>query len=108
MEHNHEHCDHCGHDHNHEAQQPDKYTAAIAASHVIEDDAAVVAQVNKILDEHLAENMNKKVYTFLLNTIDLTTLKATDSPSSVADFTENVNRFANEHPELPNVAAICV
>lgn len=108
MEHNHEHCDHCGHEHDHEAQQPDKYTAAIAASHVIEDDEAVVTAVNKIIGENMAGNMNKKVYTFLLNTIDLTTLKATDSPSSVADFTENVNRFANEHPELPNVAAICV
>ncbi len=115
MEHNHEHDhnhEHCGHDHGHdhelEAHEPDKYTAAIAASHVLEDDEAVAAEVSKILDEHFAENNNKAVYTFLLNTIDLTTLKATDSPSSVADFTENVNRFENEHPELPNVAAICV
>ncbi|MBD5183044.1 MAG: deoxyribose-phosphate aldolase [Bacteroidales bacterium] len=112
-EHNHDH-DHCNcghdhnHDHNHEAQMPDRYTAAIQASHVIEDDAAVADAVAKIMDEHLQENMTKEVYTFLFNTIDLTTLKSTDSQSSVADFTENVNRFETEHPDLPNVAAICV
>lgn len=86
----------------------DKYTDTIEASKVITDDAAVSAAVNKILDEHIAENKNTDVYTFLFNCIDLTTLKATDSPVSVADFTERVNAFEEEHPELPNVAAICV
>lgn len=86
----------------------DKYTQAIAASNVIEDDAAVSAAVQKILDEHFAENNNKDVYTFLFNTIDLTTLKATDSPASVSRFTQNVNDFEEKFPSLPNVAAICV
>lgn len=86
----------------------DKYTQAIEASKVITDDAAVAASVARILDEHIAENKNTDVYKFLFNTIDLTTLKATDSPQSVADFTERVNAFEEEHPELPNVAAICV
>ena len=39
---------------------------------------------------------------------DSTTLRSTDSPRSVADFTEKVNQFETEHPEMPNVAAICV
>ncbi len=86
----------------------DKYNDTIEASKVITDDVSVSASVNKILDEHLAENKNADVYTFLFNCIDLTTLKATDSPVSVADFTERVNAFEEEHPELPNVAAICV
>jgi len=86
----------------------DKYTQAIEASQVTTDDAAVAAAVAKILDEHVAENKNTDVYKFLFNTIDLTTLKATDSQRSVADFTERVNAFEEEHPELPNVAAICV
>lgn len=86
----------------------DKYTQAIEASKVITDDAAVTAAVYEILDRHLDENMNVEVYKFLLNTIDLTTLKATDSPSSVAAFTERVNAFDNEYPQLKNVAAICV
>ena len=86
----------------------DKYHQAIEESNVISDDAAVKAAVEKIISEHLKENMNEEVYKFLFNCIDLTTLKSTDSPRSVADFTENVNRFETEHPEMKNVAAICV
>lgn len=86
----------------------DKYTDAIEASKVITDDAAITSAVNEILDAHIAENKNTDVYKFLFNCIDLTTLKATDSPVSVSDFTERVNAFEEEHPELPNVAAICV
>lgn len=86
----------------------DKYQDAIAKSAVIEDDAAVAAAVEKIIAEHFEENNNTEVYKFLFNTIDLTTLKATDSPQSVADFTERVNAFDEEYPMLKNVAAICV
>ncbi len=86
----------------------DKYQQAIAASAVTEDDAAVAAAVKKIIDEHFAENNNTEVYKQLFNSIDLTTLKSTDSPSSVARFTQNVNDFEESFPSLPNVAAICV
>ena len=86
----------------------DKYTKAIADSKVTEDDAQVAAAVKKILDEHFDENNNTEVYTFLFNTIDLTTLKSTDSPQSVAAFTERVNAFDEQYPDMPNVAAICV
>ena len=86
----------------------DKYNQAIANSKVIEDDAAVAAAVKKILDEHFEENNNTEVYKFLFNTIDLTTLKSSDSPQSVAQFVERVNAFDDEYPELKNVAAICV
>lgn len=85
-----------------------KYLDAIAASKVITDDSRVAEAVKEILDKHLEENRNEEVYKFLFNTIDLTTLKATDSPVSVSNFTEAVNRFEEEYPELPNVAAICV
>ena len=86
----------------------DKYTKAIADSKVTEDDAQVAAAVKKILDEHFDENNNTEVYKFLFNTIDLTTLKSTDSPQSVAAFTERVNAFDEQYPDMPNVAAICV
>lgn len=86
----------------------DKYQKAIADSKVITDDAEVKARVEKILADHLDENRNVEVYKTLLNSIDLTTLKSTDSNRSVADFTERVNAFENEYGELPNVAAICV
>ncbi len=86
----------------------DKYQDTVAASTVVEDDAKVKAAVEKILADHLEENKNLEVYKFLFNTIDLTTLNTTDTPSSVAKFTERVNAFDEEHPELKNVAAICV
>lgn len=86
----------------------DKYRETIAKSAVTTDDAAVAAEVKKILDKSLNENMNADIYKFLFNCIDLTTLKSTDSPQSVADFTERVNAFDAEHPEMKNVAAICV
>lgn len=86
----------------------DKYNDAIAKSKVLEDDASVAAAVEKIMAEHFEENNNVDVYKFLFNTIDLTTLKATDSPVSVANFTERVNAFDEEYPMLNNVAAICV
>lgn len=86
----------------------DKYHQAIAKSNVTTDDAAVAAALEKLLAEHHQENMNQEVYKFLFNCIDLTTLKSTDSQSSVANFVERVNDFDNEHPEMKNVAAVCV
>ena len=45
---------------------------------------------------------------FLFGSIELTTLKTTDSDTSVLAFTERVNDFDNEYPDLPHVATICV
>lgn len=85
-----------------------KYQDAIEASKVLADDTAVKESVDKIIGEHLSENMNTEVYKFLFNTIDLTTLRSVDTPSSVAAFVERVNAFDQEYPHLKNVAAICV
>lgn len=86
----------------------DKYHDTIASFEAVEDDGQVKAAVEKIMAKHKAENNTTEVHKFLFNAIDLTTLNATDSPVSVAEFTERVNAFDNEYPQLPNVAAICV
>lgn len=86
----------------------DKYHDTVAASKVTTDENAVKAAVEEILSKHLAENMNTEVYKKIFNCLDLTTLSSTDTPASVSDFVERVNAFDSEHPELPNVAAICV
>ncbi len=86
----------------------DKYHQVVADSKVTVNDDEVKDAVEKILSEHLQENMNQEVYKTILNSIDLTTLTAMDSPQSVAQFTERVNAFDEEYPNLPNVAAICV
>ena len=85
-----------------------KYMAAIAASNVITDDAKVKAEVQKIIDEHCAENNTPEVQQFLLNTVDLTTLSTTDSERSVAAFTQKVNDYWRNYPDLKNVAGVCV
>ncbi len=87
----------------------DKYHDAISSfKSVTTDDNQVKEAVEKIIDQHLAENYTPDVLKFLFNTIDLTTLNGTDSPQSVAQFVERVNAFDEEHPEMRNVAAICV
>lgn len=86
----------------------DKYHEAIGRSQVTADDALVASEVKRIIDRDLKECSTPEVWKMLFNCIDLTSLRATDSPRSVADFTEKVNLFETEHPELPSVAAICV
>ncbi len=86
----------------------DKYHEALTRSKVTTDDSFVKTEVERILEKSLKENMNTDVYKFLFNCIDLTTLRSIDSPQSVADFTERVNAFDEEHPEMKNVATICV
>lgn len=86
----------------------DKYHDTVAKSKVTTDDALVKERVAKILADELEANRTPEVLKQLFNSIDLTTLKSTDSPVSVAAFTERVNEFESEHPEMPNVAAICV
>ncbi|MBD5351129.1 MAG: deoxyribose-phosphate aldolase [Bacteroides sp.] len=86
----------------------DKYHDTVAKSTVLTDDEKVKAEVAKILNDELEANRSLDVYKLLFNCIDLTTLKSTDSPQSVAAFTERVNAFEEEHGDLPNVAAICV
>lgn len=86
----------------------DKYQQVITSSKVVGDDEQVKKEVEKLLKDHVDENRNADVYKFMFSCIDLTTLSTTDSMDSVTKFTERVNAFDNEHPELDNVAAICV
>ena len=45
---------------------------------------------------------------FLFNSVELTTLKTTDSDESVLKFVEKVNKFDDDYPELGHVATVCV
>lgn len=85
-----------------------KYDAALAKYNTKLDDAEVAAQVAKIMTEKVPANDSLDVKKFLFNCIDLTTLKSEDSDESVMKFTQKVNQFDELHPDLKNVAAICV
>ena len=86
----------------------DKYLTALAKCNTQLNDADVQAQVAALIDKKVPENNTEEVKKFLFNCIDLTTLNTTDSDESVMRFTEKVNQFDNEFPDLKNVAAICV
>jgi len=70
--------------------------------------AEVSEAVKKIIAEKVHENDTPEVKKFLMGSVELTTLKTTDSDTSVMAFTEKVNRFDEEYPTLPHVATICV
>lgn len=72
------------------------------------DDEQVKKEVQNLLAKHLAENNTKEVKTFLLNSVELTTLKTDDSENSVMQFIERVNKFDDVYPELGHVATVCV
>ena len=88
--------------------QLSKYEEALAKYNTNIDDQAVRDAVRKIIAEKVPENDTMDVKRFLFGSIELTTLKTTDSDTSVLAFTERVNDFDNEYPDLPHVATICV
>ncbi len=85
-----------------------KYEAALAKYNTNLSDADVQARVASIIENKVAENNTEEVKKLLFNCIDLTTLNSTDSDESVMKFTEKINKFDDEFPDLKNVAAICV
>ena len=88
--------------------QPSKYDMALGKYNTALKDDEIAEKTKHLLDKYAAENNTPEVKKFLFNCIDLTTLKCTDSEESVMKFTERVNAFDDEHPDLKNVAAICV
>ncbi|MCR4993818.1 MAG: deoxyribose-phosphate aldolase [Bacteroidales bacterium] len=85
-----------------------KYEQALSLYNLNLNEAEVAAAVKRIIDEKVPENDNVEVKKFLMGSVELTTLKTTDSEESVLKFTERVNDFENAYPDLPHVATICV
>lgn len=98
----------CGHGHSHDAQGMSKYEEALAKYSTDLGDDEVREAVRKLISEKAHENDTPEVKKFLFGSIELTTLKTTDSDESVLAFTERVNRFDATYPALPHVATICV
>lgn len=88
--------------------EENKYEKALSLYNTNLDDDKVKAQVENILKNHLQENNTVEVKKFLLNSVELTTLKTTDNEDSVLKFVEKVNKFDDEYPELGHVATVCV
>ena len=103
-----EHCN-CNHEHEHcHHEEMDKYEQVLAQYETDLNDADIAAKVARIIEEKVAENDTPEVKRFLLGSVELTTLKTTDSEESVLKLTERVNYFADAYPTLPHVATLCV
>ncbi|MBR0048562.1 MAG: deoxyribose-phosphate aldolase [Prevotella sp.] len=100
-EHRHEH-------HHHQMPLKNKYEEALEKYNLNISDEEVKDAVKTIIEEKVHKNDTPEVKRFLLGSVELTTLKTTDSDESVMAFTERVNQFENEYPTLPHVATICV
>lgn len=88
--------------------QKDKYVEALSIHPFKKSNDAIKNEIDKIKNEKVSDNNNVEVYKKIYSCIDLTTLNSTDSRESVWKFTQQVNEFEEKHPELDNVAAICV
>ena len=103
-DHDHEH----EHHHHHDERPEDMYQQAMSLYNYDISDDDVKAAVKKIITEKVHENDTPEVKKFLMGSVELTTLKTTDSEESVMAFTERVNQFDEQYPDLPHVATICV
>ncbi|WP_302203882.1 deoxyribose-phosphate aldolase [Prevotella sp.] len=89
-------------------QKTNKYEQTLAKYNTNIDDNAVRDAVRNIIAEKVSANDTIDVKKFLFGSIELTTLKTTDSDTSVLAFTERLNDFDNQYPDMPHVATVCV
>ncbi|MBO5675590.1 MAG: deoxyribose-phosphate aldolase [Bacteroidaceae bacterium] len=85
-----------------------KYERMLAEYNTNLKDEEVKRIVARIIEDKVPENNTTEVKKFLMGSVELTTLKTTDSDESVLKFTERVNEFEDAYPDLPHVATICV
>ena len=71
-------------------------------------DEQVKQEMEQLLSAHFEENNTTEVYKRCFNSIDLTSLKETDTEEEIRSMVEKVNNFEENFPDIPNVGAICV
>ena len=91
-----------------ETIEKSKYEQMLSQYNTDIKDNDVVAKVAEIIEKKVPENDTLEVKKFLMGSVELTTLKTTDSEERVLAFTEKVNKFEDAYPDLPHVATICV
>ena len=88
--------------------EQNKYEETLAKYNTALNDEEIAKKVAQLIEEKVAENDTLEVKKFLMGSVELTTLKTTDSEENVLKFTERVNDFDDAYPDLPHVATICV
>ena len=93
--------------HDHSCEEQSKYEFVMNEYPETPSDEEIASAVKKA-DEKVEKNRKKEVLKDIYACLDLTTLKCTDNAESVLALTEKVNSLEETHPDLKNVAAICV
>ena len=96
------------HFNSHNGEEQSKYEFVLQEYAAAASDEQIAAAIKNISDKKVEKNRNKEVLKTIYGCLDLTTLKCTDNAESVLKLTEKVNEFDDKHPDLGNVAAICV
>ena len=91
-----------------ELNQQSKIEQVLNQYNLDTDDNHVRNIVTRLIAEKVPGNDTLEVKKFLFGSIELTTLKTTDSDESVLAFTERVNDFDAQYTDLPHVATVCV
>lgn len=89
-------------------QTVDKYEQALKKYNTNLNDDEIRETVKKLIEEKVHTNDTPEVKKFLFGSIELTSLKCTDSDESIMAFTEKVNQFDTQYADLPHIATICV
>lgn len=103
-----EHC-HC--DHDHEAQNTpyhDMFKEAFAKFDLHLHDEIVEEEVKNLCEKNLEKYRTPEHLSRIFSSLELTSLKVTDSAESILKWIEKVNDFSDAHPNLPHMAGLCV
>ena len=92
----------------HNGEEQSKYEFVLQEYTAATSDEQIATAIKNIADKKVEKNRNKEVLKTIYGCLDLTTLKCSDNAESVLKLTEKVNEFDDKHPDLGNVAAICV
>lgn len=81
---------------------------SLLGKYAYELDAQKIESALQAIESKLDAQMTEENLKFCFSIMDLTTLKTEDTDSSVAALVEKVNKFANDYPNYPLPASICV
>ena len=89
--------------------ETNKYHETFSRFSLLPSDKDVSLAVKKLIDSNFKENNNLNVLKFIHGCIDLTTLTSLDTKETVWEMVDTkVNSYEGTHPDVSNIAAICV
>jgi deoxyribose-phosphate aldolase len=85
----------------------DRYKKVLSKFNLNVQESDVKEKTAEIIDK-FNENDTPEVLRFIYSSIDYTSLNSDDSKEKIWKFIDEINNFEDTHPEMDNVAAVCV